>query len=520
MGNKIKAGNKMKTENENKAEKKNKAGAENKKKTEEKTKDKTKVEKYTMGACIGVLIILAFTIAVRFLTRQILIEYYGIDNGFTRLVWFDNAEAAAAKSNGETSAVDNNKSSYSVEINWEELYPFNDSDSNIEVLRAGNTEGNMPGKWRIIANAAAAVRDKTDHITDMVKSIEEKIETYTSDMLVFRSEIVEAAYSYEKIIGWNFASFGEYNGVVELADGYLSSYVEKKDTSQQFEALSFLNDFCQNKDIDFLYVQAPYKISEYDDVDVSGKLDFSNQNANDLLDKLDAAGIDYYDIRDTIHENNIHNHDLFYKTDHHWLTTTGLWAAQNILGVCNEKYGWNADISLLDSDKFNYKTYKDWFLGSQGRKVTLSICEPDDFTLLYPKYDTKFHYCVPAEGVDAIGDYSVVYNMSQVEIRDYYNKSPYHACNYGDQALVQIENQLPTDGHRILIIHDSFGDCLISCLALAEKNVDSLDIRHFTGSVKTYIKTSRPDLVIVMYNAGAAGGEVDYSTHKDICDFR
>jgi hypothetical protein len=110
--------------------------------------------------------------------------------------------------------------------------------------------------------------------------------------------------------------------------------------------------------------------------------------------------------------------------------------------------------------------------------------------------------------------------MTQVEECDYYNKNPYAACNYGDQPLIQIENQQASDDHKILIIHDSFCDSVISCLALAEKNVDSLDLRHFTGSVKTYIEESMPEIVIVMYNAGSAAGEIDYSTHKDEFDFR
>jgi LmbE family N-acetylglucosaminyl deacetylase len=59
---------------------------------------------------------------------------------------------------------------------------------------------------------------------------------------------------------------------------------------------------------------------------------------------------------------------------------------------------------------------------------------------------------------------------------------------------------------------------VISCLALAEKNIDAIDLRHFTGSVKKYIEESKPDLVIVMYNV--IGGDINYSTHKDKFDFR
>jgi hypothetical protein len=175
---------------------------------------------------------------------------------------------------------------------------------------------------------------------------------------------------------------------------------------------------------------------------------------------------------------------------------------------------------LLDADQFDYTTYENWFLGSQGKKVTLSRCQPDDITLFYPKYETSFHYYVPAEGIDTIGDYSVVYDMTQINNCDYYYKNPYGACNYGDQPLIKIENQLNAEDHKILIIRDSFGDCMISCLALAEKNVDALDLRYFTGSVKAYIEESEPDLVIVMYTPSSVGGDISYSTHDGFFDFR
>jgi hypothetical protein len=397
-----------------------------------------------------------------------------------------------------------------MEIDWAERYPFADSEGEAQTGEAAVPQEEEAGVQSTLS----------ERILNAVTGLEEGIESYTTDLLVGHEKIVEGANAYEKCIGWNFTSFGEYNGVIALSDGYLSGYTEKRDTTKQCEALSELNDFCEERGIGLLYVMAPYKISEYDDADVSGTLDFSNQNANEFLAGLDAAGIDYYDIRETIHENKMNQHELFYKTDHHWLTTTGLWAAQNILAYCNKAYGWNADLSLLDADQFDYTTYEQWLLGSQGRKVTLARCEPDDFTLLYPKYETSFHYSVPARGIDTVSDYSIVYDMSVINKCDYYNSNPYSGCNYGEQPLIQIENRLTAEDHKILMIRDSFSDCVISCLALAEKNVDSMDIRYFTGSVKTYIEESSPDLVIVMYNAGGVGGELDDSGHDDIFDFR
>lgn len=466
---------------------------------------KTKIEKIVIGLCLGILCFMSLTIATRFFTRQVLIKRLEMDNTLTRMIWFDNLAGGGFVNNANGDTL----SSY-VDINWAERYPFDETQHNIDIpaIETDEKESNVG----LYANVS--------RITDIVSSIENVINIYATNNLMFRQKIVEAASVYEKKLGWNFTSFQEYNGVVELSDGYLTGYTEKKDTSQQHDALAELNDYCHINGMDFLYVQAPGKISEYDDKEVSGILDFSNQNANELLAKLESSNIDCYDIRETIRSNNLHNHDLFYKTDHHWLTTTGLWASQNILDYCNKKYDWNAELSLLDENQFEYVTYKKWFLGSQGRKVTLSRCVPDDFTLLYPKYNTKFYYHVPAKDIETIDDYSVIYNMSSIETCNYYSLDPYSGCNYGDQPLIQIENQLPADDHKILMIHDSFGDCVISCLALAEKNVDSLDLRHFTGSVKRYIQESKPDVVIVMYNTGFVGGDINYSTHEDIWDFR
>lgn len=95
----------------------------------------------------------------------------------------------------------------------------------------------------------------------------------------------------------------------------------------------------------------------------------------------------------------------------------------------------------------------------------------------------------------------------------------YRGYNYGDQPVIRINNLADTDGKRILIIDDSFGNCVISCLALCESEVDSLDLRHFTGSLENYIRTFDPDIVMVLYNAENIGRTVDRTTHTDMFDF-
>ncbi|MGN1201664.1 MAG: DHHW family protein, partial [Eubacterium sp.] len=254
--------------------------------------------------------------------------------------------------------------------------------------------------------------------------------------------------------------------------------------------------------------------------EISGELDFANDNADELLNGLSGRNIGVLDLRENIHQAGLNHHELFYVTDHHWKAETGLWAAGEISNYLNEQYDLGIETDLLDITNFTSVLYEDWFLGSLGKKVTLGKTEPEDFSLLYPNFPTQFHYEIPSIGIDTVGDFSVTYNMEAVEPKDYYNKSPYAAYNYGDRAVIKIENQNASSDEKVLIVHDSFADSVIPFMALGTKNIESIDLRYFNGSLEKFIDDSDPDLVIVMYNAGEISSEIDFTTHTDIFDFR
>ena len=384
-----------------------------------------------------------------------------------------------------------------MDIDWQSIYPF-----------------------ETVILADAQPKPVLEKFKNLVEKTEDKFSQYISRNLVGHDMEVELAKKYDSLIGWNFASFGEYNGISQLPDGYLTEYIEEKETQEWAESLIAFRDFVSSQGKKFLYVQAPSKISAYEDTDISGYVDFSNQNADRLISQASENGVDICDLRECIYKEGLHHHGLFYRTDHHWLTTTGLWGAQRILEYCNSHYSFHANTALLDIDQFEQKVYPEWFLGLEGKKVTLSRTIPDDFILLFPKYHTEFHYVVPALGIDKMGDYSVCYNMDPIIEKDYYNLYPYGGCNYGEQPIVTIDNEIAGDDKKILIIHDSFGDCLISALALCEKRVDSLDLRYFTGSVESYVREADPDVVVLLYSTSSIGGEIDRSSHRSMFDFR
>ncbi len=379
-------------------------------------------------------------------------------------------------------------------INWEELYPFESEDAVIPVKNTAEKRS-------------------------LYSYIRQKLEDYTSEYILGYSFIVGEAKKYEYIIGWNIAPVFSYNGVVKLQDGHLTAFTVSKDLTGNAEAVIDFAGYCRDKGIDFFYLNIPSKICIYEDIDLSGTFDFANQNADRFLNLLGEAGVKYYDFRKTLHDEGIKHHESFYRTDHHWKPKMGLWAAKHILEYLRNDYGLKAEPEILDSNKFEYVDYPEWFLGSYGKKITLAWTAPDEFTMIYPKFKTLLEYEVPDKDVNTSGDFRIIYDMKPVEEKDYYGKNPYGAYDHGDCALKKINNCLIQNGKRLLIIHDSFGNSVVPFLALGINEVEEIDLRHFTGSLKKYIEADKPDIIVVMY-ASTSISDSGNAGKTALCYFR
>ena len=308
---------------------------------------------------------------------------------------------------------------------------------------------------------------------------------------------------------------GGYNPVVKLKDGYLTSFTPSRDVTQDALSTLELADFCESLDIKFLYINLPNKICVSEDKDISGFLDFSNQNADKFLNLLKNLGVKCYDMRKILHDQGMNHHEAFFRTDHHWKPETGLWAAREILKFLHNDYNWPVNPEILNPENFDKVIYRDWFLGSEGKKLTLEQTKPDDISLLYPKFENRLNYEIPQSEINISGDFSIIYDMSRIQSRDYYNLNPYATYDYANKALKKFTNLLTGYDKKLLFIHDSFANSVIPFLALEVKNIDEIDLGQFTGSVKTFIKSERPDIVIVTYYAAQLG----YSNNR-LFDFR
>lgn len=295
---------------------------------------------------------------------------------------------------------------------------------------------------------------------------------------------------------------------------------DPKDVRNSAEAISEFENWLAERDIDFLYVQAPSKVP-VNMSKVSGYQDYSNANADELLALLEAD-INTLDLRRCITDEFDTYKELFYKTDHHWLPDTGLWATQKICKKLNAEYGYEINTELFDKDAYLIDTYEEWLLGSLGKKVSLGYTEAEEFEVLYPSYDTNLNVDVPSLNIETDGNfYDTLIYKRVLEKRNLYDWDVYWAYGYGDKALIEIDNLNINDGKRVLMIKDSFADTVYPFMSLGINEMTVIDTRYFTGSLKTYIEQYKPDTVIVLCNPSTIGdGNIDLLSHEDFFDFR
>lgn len=438
---------------------------------------------FRFSLCVFLVAVFVITAGFVFRTfvKNICVDILDMNNSFTNFVFSDK----------------NYFQHTEYDIDWEKLYPF---DEDTENSANKSLESNILQK-----------------VENKVYSIESKVQNQYTTMTLFYNEFIYAANGIEELMNWSIVPFSEYNSVIKAEDDYLLTQYSEVDTTPLVENAKEFNDFCTKQGIPFLYINAPSKTTEDDYI--SGIADFSNQNADALLKGLSDNFVDYIDIRQNIANDGLDNKKLFFKTDHHWKPKTGLYATTIIAEYLNKNYNFNIDTDKFDISQYKTVTYKGCFLGSQGKKVTLARAEAEDFNLLYPNYKTSFDLVVDDLKINETGDFSLIYDLNYLECDDPMENNLYSAYGYANRPLMRYKNHITNNDSKILIVKDSFANTVAPFFAMGVDSCDVIDLRYFNGSLKSYISSTKPDCVIVLYSQGSIQS-IDYSNHFSLFDFR
>ena len=312
--------------------------------------------------------------------------------------------------------------------------------------------------------------------------------------------------------------------VVKASNDYLTYSVSKMDDeiiTKYTDNISGLYEYTKANNIPFLYVMAPQKGYGFDYP--AGTENYIKDNCTSFLKNLSDKGVPYLEIRQAMEDEGISEEEGFFITDHHWTPKTAFWATSRICQELDSLYGFDYDKSIFDLNNYNVKTYEDWFLGSQGKKVGKYFTDlgVDDIDLITPKFDTNLVVSQPLKNDTKIGSFEeTILQLNQIENKNYHKLNPYTVYTGGDFHIQTIENLNNTEGKNILVIRDSYACASTPFLSLTGHNTHILDIREMSGmygdrvqSVSKYIEEMQADYVIILYN-GVFKDDAKYTFEK------
>lgn len=273
--------------------------------------------------------------------------------------------------------------------------------------------------------------------------------------------------------------------------------------------ISGFSDYLKGKEIPFLYVQIPNKLSTVEVVLPKGTKDEQNPWVTTLLKKLEEKKVHTLDYRKVMMEKGISSLDVFLRTETHWNTSIALDAAQSICEKLADITGFSFDFEKLQPDAYEKSLYPSSTLGSWGRNTGILFTGLSDFELFLPKYETDYQWSNPTSGECIRGEASRSLTFPIYLDWEYFNSHPYAVNLLKHMDYTIIKNYKKEDGKKALILHDSFCYPLSRFLAPQFSQLHFMDIRGKLGKkeVLQAIERIGPEVVIMAHWPYAITGE-------------
>lgn len=264
------------------------------------------------------------------------------------------------------------------------------------------------------------------------------------------------------------------------------------------------------RDIPILYLMTPDKYIRGSTVFPTGiPYNYANETADGFLRMLSLYNVGAVDLRERISGSGIPPEELFYKTDSRWKIESNFWAFTELVTLLNEQYGTNLDKGnfFANPDNYNRITYPASHLGELGKKAGKYYARGDDFTIIYPKFDTDYTIRM---GYDRLDEYTMEGRfedtlLSAMPFHSSENTRDVQADKYSSYLLVNrgvahIRNNNNPGGVKIAFINDSMITPMAGFLSAACSDIYMIDPVYYSGDISEFLGNVQLDILIVSFS--------------------
>ena len=313
-----------------------------------------------------------------------------------------------------------------------------------------------------------------ESITDDEGTFMTDFEDYHSDQFAGRDFWIGLKAWGERLTGKQ-----ENNGVYFGTDGAQTLFAQFTSPSQEDMAqrLSYVNALGENVDVPVYFALIPGKVTVWSDLLPAGAPLADESGALEQ-----AAGscvsVEWIDLVTPLMEHK--DEYVFYRTDHHW-TTLGAY------------YGYLALMEGMGLEPLEFtgtpQLVSDSFLGTTYSAAGAKWVKPDEM-----------YRWIPDDGVKVTSYFTGMPEEGSLYVDSYLEeKDKYSSFLGGVQPLCVVETE-HTDAPKLLLVRDSYSDCLTPFLTQNFSEIHLFDLRNNNMSLSAYVEENQIDQVLVLYS--------------------
>lgn len=313
---------------------------------------------------------------------------------------------------------------------------------------------------------------------------ESRFDDYVSDQFPFRDAWVALKTAIDRLGGRT-----ESNGVYLGGDGYLIQDFTMPSEADYRANLDALAGFLQRHgDLKQYVMIAPTAVTvERDRLPALAPAGDEGGYLDRLARDLAGAPARFIDLRAALAGARAQG-QVYYRTDHHW-TSDGAHAAYLALSAAAGLSGETARLErrLLSGDFQGTLSASSGFLPME-RDALWAYVPPEDeqFVVTYVGENRRSASLFAAAHLDTRDQYAVFLDGNHPEIR--------------------IETTA-ANGRALLVLKDSYANCLIPMLVGDYEKIIVVDPRYFTGRLEVLMEAEGVNEVLVLYNASMLAGD-------------
>lgn len=304
-----------------------------------------------------------------------------------------------------------------------------------------------------------------------------EVESYLSDQFPFRDEAILMKSFFERVWGKK-----KENGAYIGKNGFLFDSQSYYDKNRMDGIAKAVNSFAKkNPDVNKIFALVPNSSYIYaENLPSHLELESQKKQVAEFYKNL-SDGISHIDTFSPLTKAK-ESSDVFYRTDHHWTTRGAFSVFEKIMSAYNIR---------INKDDFEFHTVSNSFEGTLKSK-SVAQSSTDAVEICFPK-KSQGTYVVDISGVD--GKRTSCFFEEKLSEKNHYEV--FFGGNYGKMTI----NTMSDSERELLVIKDSFANCLLPMLTPYFSKIVVLDPRYMTENVYGIMSETDFTDILFLYNA-------------------